>query len=289
MNWDDLRIILAVQDSGTFAGAAARLRINETTVARRLARLQKSLGVTLFDAADGVRKPTGQCEAILARARAIERQIAEVATAASTPPGVSGRFRIASTNSITEEILAPRAADFLMRNPGITLHFMTSNENVNLSRWQADFAIRLRKPEKGEFTITKLADVRLYLFQPVNTHDEDVRNLVCAYPSDLDLTPESRELVARGLQSRARCVTGNIRAVRALVQSQACTGILPEYLCRDLLNEPRLTATLLNEHREAWFLIQQHLKRNPAARLVMDWVRDCFGTVSEDAGAGREV
>jgi len=279
MNWDDLRIILAVQDSGTFAGAAARLRINETTVARRLARLQKSLGVILFDAIDGVRKPTAQCEAILVRARGIERQIAGIASVGCTQPGVTGRFRIASTNSIAEEILAPRAADFLTRNPGITLHFMTSNENVNLSRWQADFAIRLRKPERGEFTITKLADVRLYLFQPVNTHDEDARNLVCAYPPDLDLTPESRELAARGLQSRARCVTGNIRAVRALVQSHACAGILPEYLCCDLLNEPRLTTTLLNEHREAWLLIQQHLKRNPAARLVTDWVRDCFEAI----------
>jgi len=133
MNWDDLRIILAVHDSGTFAGASARLRINETTVARRLARVQRSLGVTLFDAVDGVRKPTAHCEAILARVLGIERQIAEIVSAGNTHPGVAGRFRIASTNSIAEEILAPRAADFLTRNPGITLLFMTSNENVNLS------------------------------------------------------------------------------------------------------------------------------------------------------------
>ena len=201
-------------------------------------------------------------------------------SAASIRPGATGRFRIASTNSIAEEILAPRAADFLTRNPGITLHFMTSNENVNLSRWQADFAIRLRKPERGEFMIAKLADVRLYLFLPTDTRDEDARNLVCAYPPELDPAPESRELAGRGLQSRARCVTGNIRVIRALVQSHACAGILPEYLCRDLLGEPRLTATLLSEHREAWLLIQQHLKRNPAARLVTDWVRACFEAIS---------
>ena len=84
-------------------------------------------------------------------------------------------------------------------------------------------------------------------------------------------------------------MTGNVRVLRALVQSQACAGIVPGYLCRDLLNEPGLTATLLNEHREARALIQQHLKRNPAARLVTEWVRDCFGAVSEDAGAGREA
>ena len=66
MNWDDLRIVAAVSDRGSYAGASARLRIDETTVARRVARIQGSLGVTLFDAVDGVRKPTGYCEAILA-------------------------------------------------------------------------------------------------------------------------------------------------------------------------------------------------------------------------------
>ena len=52
MDWDDLKIAVAVRDSGTFAGAGARLRLDETTVARRLARLQKSLGVSLFEAID---------------------------------------------------------------------------------------------------------------------------------------------------------------------------------------------------------------------------------------------
>ena len=44
MNWDDLRIIAAVRDEGTYAGASARLRIDETTVGRRLARIQRDLG-----------------------------------------------------------------------------------------------------------------------------------------------------------------------------------------------------------------------------------------------------
>ena len=178
MNWDDLRIILAVHDSGTFAGAAARLRINETTVARRLARVQKSLGVTLFDAADGVRKPTAPCEAILVRARDIERQVAEAVSAANTQPGAAGRFRIASTNSIAEEILAPGAADFLTQSwHNASIHDI--QRNVNLSRWQADFAIRLRKPERGEFRIAKLADVRLYLFHR-QTRMTETRAISCA-------------------------------------------------------------------------------------------------------------
>ena len=61
MNWDDLRIIAAVRDEGSYAGASARLRIDETTVGRRLSRIERALGLRLFEAADGVRRPTRQC------------------------------------------------------------------------------------------------------------------------------------------------------------------------------------------------------------------------------------
>src|SRR5258708_31556915 len=71
MNWDDLRIIAAVRDEGTFAGASARLRIDETTGGRRLARIERSLGLRLFEAADGARKPTRQCEMVLAHVQAM--------------------------------------------------------------------------------------------------------------------------------------------------------------------------------------------------------------------------
>ena len=52
------------------------------------------------------------------------------------------------------------------RIPGLTLQFLTSSENVKFSRWEADLAIRLRKPDKGDFAISKLADVRLYFIEP---------------------------------------------------------------------------------------------------------------------------
>ena len=116
MDWDDLKIAVAVRDSGTFAGAGARLRLDETTVARRLARLQKSLGVSLFEAIDGRRRPTPQCEAILDRVQEIARHIAEIGLLGRPTPGPTGRFRIATTNALAEEILAPATAPFLRRS-----------------------------------------------------------------------------------------------------------------------------------------------------------------------------
>jgi DNA-binding transcriptional LysR family regulator len=166
MNWDDLRIVAAVRDEGTYAGASARLRIDETTVGRRLARIQRTLGLRLFEAVDGVRKPTRQCEMVLAHVQAMAAHVAEINKVGESLPGLTGRFRIASTNSVAEEILSPRASRLLTQNPGLAVQFLTSSGNVKFSRWAADLAIRLRKPDKGDFTISRLADIRLYFFEP---------------------------------------------------------------------------------------------------------------------------
>jgi DNA-binding transcriptional LysR family regulator len=274
MNWDDFRIIAAVKDEGSYAGAGARLRIDETTVARRLARIQRALGLRLFEAADGARKPTPQCEIVLAHVQAMAGHVAEISDIGAASSGPTGRFRIACTNSIAEEILAPATSQFLAQNAGLALQFLTSSQNVKFSRWEADLAIRLRKPDKGDFTISKLADVRLYFIEPAVA--PDVEPIVCGYPSSLDLIPESRFLEARGLRQHSRCITDNVRLIRTLIQTRRAVGVLPEYLCDELLADRRLRMTLLPQRRDVWLLVQSHLKRDRAARIVIDWVRRCF-------------
>ena len=279
MNWDDLRVIAAVRERGTYAGASARLRIDETTVARRVARIQASLGVTLFDAVDGARKPTAYCEAILAHVHEIARHVAEIGSVGKESQGVVGRVRIATTPIVAEEILAPRTAQLLLANPGLTLQIKASDENINFSRWEADLAVRLRKPDRGDFTITKLAEMRLYLFEPVARHGGD-RPIVCCFPEELDHTPESQQLLARGLYSQSRCITENSRVVYALIKAHAAIGILPAHMCGELLRDRGLRATPLTSRREAWLLVQNHFRRGPAARAVIKWVRDSFQALS---------
>ncbi len=279
MNWDDLRIVAAVRDVGTYAGASARLRIDETTVGRRLARIERALGLRLFEAVDGLRKPTRQCETVLAHVQAMAGHVAEINKVGESLPGLTGRFRLASTNAVAEELLSPRAGHFLSENPGLSIQLLTSSENVKFSRWEADLAIRLRKPDKGDFTISKLAEVRLYLIEPAT--EADIDPVVCGYSEELGAIPESQYLKARGLQPRARCVTDNVRVIRRLIQSHQAIGILPEYSCQELLADRRLRATLLPRRRDVWLLVQNHLKRDPAARAVIDWVRDCFQEISK--------
>ncbi|MDO5705186.1 MAG: LysR family transcriptional regulator, partial [Paracoccus sp. (in: a-proteobacteria)] len=78
MNWDDLRIVSAVSRTHSYTKAARLLHIDETTVSRRLARLESTFGVTLFEAVNGQRLPTSACSAILGYLDSVEHEIGDI-------------------------------------------------------------------------------------------------------------------------------------------------------------------------------------------------------------------
>jgi DNA-binding transcriptional LysR family regulator len=278
MNWDDLRIARAVYRTGSFAAASKQLRVNETTVARRLVRLQQELGFELFEAVDGARRPTARCGDLMALAETMAVQAEQIERIGETKIGPVGRRRIATTDSIAIEVLAPRAADLLGRHRGLTIDFLASTANVNFSRWEADLAVRLQKPEKGDFAIAKLADLSFHMFEPLSGGRGD---LVCAYPEDLDRTPESGFLTDAGLKPRVRCTSKNLLVIRELIKSRRCTGILPNFMCADLLEDDGYKVTRLPVTRGVWLLIQSHLQRDELTRAVIDWIRACFAEFAD--------
>ncbi len=277
MNWDDLRVVRAVFETGSYAAAAARLNMDETTVSRRLARLQRDLGFELFEAHNNARTPTEYCEQLVAHAASMAER-AEAITKLGRENPVIVRRRIAATDSVSADILAPRAPQFLIDHPDVILDFMASTENVDFSRWQADLAIRLTKPEKGDFIVTKLAAFDLFLFTPV-TAKKTGDKIVCVYPEELDATPETKALTKMGLQKNARCTTKNLAVMKQLVRTHACAGVLPAYMCNDLMNDKSLVAEKLPARREAWLLVQRHLKSDAPTRSVIDWIKTCFDKV----------
>lgn len=275
MNWDDLRILAVVHGQGTYAAAGKCLGIDETTVGRRLARLEASLGLKLLDANNGRRRLTKTALGLLCHLEAMTRHADEIRAWHGTAGvrEISGHVRVATTNALAEEVLAPALHRLLAQNPGMTVELLTSTQTVNFSRWEADLAIRLRKPRRGEYIISKLASIPLFHFEP---DDGSKDQIVCCYPDDHDDTPETRYLVRKGLQQRARCITSSGRVIRRMVQSQQAIGVLPQYLCGDMRMDRSYRVRELPQQREVWLLIQRHLKRDPSTRIVINWLKACF-------------
>ncbi|XWN33524.1 MAG: LysR family transcriptional regulator [Devosia sp.] len=182
MNWDDLRVAGEVHKAGSFAGAASAPKIDVTTVARRVSRLQAHVGGPLFGAAEGGRRATPLGLKVLRHAVRMEGAASDITGPSAKESEPVGTVRIATTDSGAVFILAPRMHDILKDFQGLAVEFLASTDTVAFSRWKAAIAIRLGKPERGDFLITKLGELTFNHLEPVGG-DVDARPaIVCAYP-----------------------------------------------------------------------------------------------------------
>lgn len=143
MEWNDLRYVLAVADAGSLAGAARSLGVNHTTVLRRISTFEKELGLRLFE-----RLPTGYVltaggEELIAAARNVNDTIIGLERKlAGQDLRLSGALRVTTTDSLMGSVLPEILAGFRQEHPGIRVDVVLSNALLNLSKRDADVAIR---------------------------------------------------------------------------------------------------------------------------------------------------
>jgi DNA-binding transcriptional LysR family regulator len=143
--WDDLRLFLAVQRAGSFAAAARDTRLNGSTVGRRIARLERALGATLFERhVDGPRLTRMGLE-ILAHAERAEEEIAALSDRArDADREIAGPVRLTGSEVALGGWVTPNLGSLRERAPGVELVLLHSTEALSLPRGEADLALRLR-------------------------------------------------------------------------------------------------------------------------------------------------
>lgn len=165
MDWDDLRHFAAFAATGSLSAAARRLRVEHATVARRVAALEARLGLKLVDrrgrrlvlTTDGERVAAvaGRMESDM---QALERQ------AHGTRSDLSGEVTISAPSAYAATVLVPKLAGLRRRHPGLAIRLLGEARTASLERREADVAIRLSRPEAGDLTILKLADMPFRLY-----------------------------------------------------------------------------------------------------------------------------
>jgi molybdate transport repressor ModE-like protein len=144
MNWDDLRIFLAVAREGSISGAAKRLAVQHSTVSRRLRALEKRLGTRLIERKKSGYELTEAGEELQLSARKIEAEILGFEGAqGGHDVGATGELRVSAINNMASTVLMPMFARFSEAYPKIELHIQVSNKFVKLAERDADIAIRL--------------------------------------------------------------------------------------------------------------------------------------------------
>jgi DNA-binding transcriptional LysR family regulator len=140
---NDLRFVAAIAHHGTLAGAARQLGVNHATAFRRLEALERKLGVRLFERGAGRYSPTPAGEELARTGALIEQEaLQSMLKVAGQDLRPSGVVRVTTTDTIATVFLPALASDCQQHHPGISLHVTTGNELHNLSRRDADIAVR---------------------------------------------------------------------------------------------------------------------------------------------------
>lgn len=161
LDWDHVRVFLAIARAGQLAGAGARLGLDVSTVSRRLDRLERELGVHLFDRTKDGTAITAAAEAILPAAEEMERALARFTTAANAiETTAEGVVRLTCIPGVADAFVAPLLARFHERFPRVVVHLDASVGYADLTRREADLALRALRPQAGDLVAVKVVTTR---------------------------------------------------------------------------------------------------------------------------------
>lgn len=163
MDWDDLRLFLAVTRAESLSGAGKALRLDPATVGRRIARLEDVLEARLFVKSPQGYGLTAEGSRILAHAERAEQAMAGAVEELRGTHGLTGQIRIGAPDGCANYLLPQVLAAICDDNPGLEVQIVALPRVFNLSKREADIAIAVSRPETGRLTVQKLTDYRLHL------------------------------------------------------------------------------------------------------------------------------
>ena len=142
MNWDDLKVLLALSREGSTRKAASTMGVSNTTVMRRLESLEEHIGGKLFNRTPDGYKPTALADQLLPTAKTVEQTLVEAERQVSGKDSeLSGRVKL-SLPAVPVTHISESVAEFALKYPRIELDISVSDEPADLARREADIAVR---------------------------------------------------------------------------------------------------------------------------------------------------
>ncbi|MGE0501046.1 MAG: LysR family transcriptional regulator [Rhizobiaceae bacterium] len=281
MNWDDVRIFLAVARAGQILGAARRLELNHATVSRRIASLEGALRAKLFRRLTTGSELTAAGERFLALAERMEADvIAARAEVAGEDQEVSGTVRIGAPDGFGVAFLAPRLGSLTARYPGLRVQLVPVPRTFSLSRREADIAITVERPTEGRLVAAKLVDYSLGLWASrayaearglPATSQELGRHRLVGYVPDLVISPALDYAAEFSPAWDAELAVSSALGQTEAVRSGAGVGILHTFIARTI---PDLVPVAAIEpiRRSYWLVYHESVRPLRRVQAVAEFI-----------------
>lgn len=277
MDWDDVRVFLAVAREGSMRAAGRALSLSQPTIARRLATFEASIGgPSMFDRLPEGLRLSAAGEQLVPTAESVEEaMLALERRRAAASPVLSGTVRVSTGEC---------AAGFLARclsgptttalPSGITLELVDARQTANLARREADMALRHQPPDSGDFYVSKAGTFACSVYRRRGA-DADA----WVTYTDEQSHYESARYVQRQIEKTGKPVA--LRASSMLMHLEAIRagtgrGVLPCYVGDGHPLLERLCPPIRELDAEYWMIVHRDLRRAAAVRAVMDWVKQVF-------------
>lgn len=163
--WDDVRFFLAVARAGSFSGAARTLGVGHVTVGRRVAVLERRLGVKLLNRTPDGFAATSAGQAILKQCTAMESAALDLERiAAGRDTLAAGSIRLTATEALAQRVIVPAIADLRQSHPDLQVDLAVGVRSLDIARREADLAVRVGRPQGSGLVCRKLGEVGYSLY-----------------------------------------------------------------------------------------------------------------------------
>ncbi|WP_430911522.1 LysR family transcriptional regulator [Methylobacterium sp. sgz302541] len=287
LDWDDIKVFLAAARAGSLAGAAKRLRVDQSTVSRRLAHLESTLGLALFERLPSGLRPSDSGSRLLCHAERVESAVIGMREEATPDAGgIGGRVRLATMEGIASLYLAERLGALREANPDLRVELVTSSQTVYVNRREADLFLSFFKPPGQGLVSERVGRFRLGLYAApgylagngVPRAPEDLRrHSFVSYIDDLIQVDCVRWL--DDLLDGPRVV---FCSTSMIVQKNAAAGGLGIVLLPSFAVGPRddlvpVLHDVVSTSRELWLNVHTDLQYAPRIRAVAGFLKALFG------------
>lgn len=284
INWDNLRLFLAVVRAQSAQEAARRLEVDHSTVTRRLHRLEKELGARLFERTPAGHLLTPAGQRLLEHVERMESSMVLVGEAIGGDSHVlTGHVRLGATEGFGSFFLAPHLSHFCDRHPGIQVELLIVPRFINLSQREADLAVNVERPQPAGQVCCKLTDYRLRLYAsrdyaerhpPIRRLQDLAAHRFFGYVEELVFSQELRYLSAIGPEVSSSLRSTSVVAQYNAVREGRGLAVLPCFLaepCRDLVPILPDTVDLI---RTFWIAAPADRRELARVRALWDFMRE---------------